>query len=254
MILTALLLMALVSPPATAAPLPEPALLAQEKPSPADPLDAEYDKLMQEAQTALSTYQEKKKADPKTPPWQAGMWDKFEALSNKGHGRSLLWLAQNAQHKYEGKKEALAKKLELYGQLIEKHGSSAWSDAIVPAITREKKYFGMAEMDKLLTQLKTSSKNPEAQAAALDALSTVLTGTSAGESERKRAAEYKDELVKNFQDTKIVSRINAKDFREKSLAIGKPVPDFSAKDIEGADFKLSDYKGKVVLLDFWGFW
>ena len=45
-----------------------------------------------------------------------------------------------------------------------------------------------------------------------------------------------------------------KEYREKNLAVGMAVPDFTAKDIEGAEFKLSDYKGKVVLLDFWGFW
>ena len=27
-----------------------------------------------------------------------------------------------------------------------------------------------------------------------------------------------------------------------------------AKDTEGAEMKLSDYRGKVILLDFWGFW
>jgi peroxiredoxin len=31
-------------------------------------------------------------------------------------------------------------------------------------------------------------------------------------------------------------------------------PDFSAKDISGRSIKLSDYKGKVVLLDFWATW
>jgi peroxiredoxin len=31
-------------------------------------------------------------------------------------------------------------------------------------------------------------------------------------------------------------------------------PDIVAKDTDGVDFKLSDYRGKVVLLDFWGFW
>jgi hypothetical protein len=36
--------------------------------------------------------------------------------------------------------------------------------------------------------------------------------------------------------------------------IGKPVPDISGLDLDGKSFKLSDYKGKVVLLDFWGFW
>src|SRR5438309_6415607 len=31
--------------------------------------------------------------------------------------------------------------------------------------------------------------------------------------------------------------------------IGKPAPDFTAKDINGKEVKLSDYKGKIVVLE-----
>jgi len=31
--------------------------------------------------------------------------------------------------------------------------------------------------------------------------------------------------------------------------IGKPAPDFAAKDIEGKTHKMSDYKGKIVVLE-----
>ena len=36
--------------------------------------------------------------------------------------------------------------------------------------------------------------------------------------------------------------------------IGNPVPDFSATDLDGNPISLQDYRGKVVLLDFWGVW
>jgi hypothetical protein len=40
----------------------------------------------------------------------------------------------------------------------------------------------------------------------------------------------------------------------KVRGIGKPVPEIAGNDLDEKDFKLSDYKGKVVLIDFWGFW
>jgi len=39
----------------------------------------------------------------------------------------------------------------------------------------------------------------------------------------------------------------------KNLAIGKPAPDIEGVDENGVRFKLSDYRGKVVLLDFFSF-
>jgi hypothetical protein len=38
------------------------------------------------------------------------------------------------------------------------------------------------------------------------------------------------------------------------LGIGKLAPDIAGEDTDGKKFKLSDYRGKVVLLDFWGNW
>ncbi len=40
----------------------------------------------------------------------------------------------------------------------------------------------------------------------------------------------------------------------KIRGIGKPVPEIAGSDLDDKEFKLSDYKGKVVLIDFWGFW
>jgi thiol-disulfide isomerase/thioredoxin len=38
------------------------------------------------------------------------------------------------------------------------------------------------------------------------------------------------------------------------LLIGKPAPDFSTVDLDGKPISLEDYKGKVLLLDFWASW
>jgi hypothetical protein len=43
-------------------------------------------------------------------------------------------------------------------------------------------------------------------------------------------------------------------FELRNLRIGKTAPDIEGEDLDGAKFKLSDYRGKVLVLDFWGDW
>jgi AhpC/TSA family len=40
----------------------------------------------------------------------------------------------------------------------------------------------------------------------------------------------------------------------RTLRVGKEAPEIKAPDLDGKEFKLSDYRGKVVMLDFWGHW
>ena len=37
-------------------------------------------------------------------------------------------------------------------------------------------------------------------------------------------------------------------------AIGKPAPEIIGEDLNGKTMKLSDYRGKVVVIEFWGWW
>lgn len=42
--------------------------------------------------------------------------------------------------------------------------------------------------------------------------------------------------------------------REPKFIVGEVAPDFEGKKPDGSTLKLSDYRGKMVLLDFWGTW
>ena len=43
-------------------------------------------------------------------------------------------------------------------------------------------------------------------------------------------------------------------FQIRNLGVGKIAPDISGEDTDGVDFKLSDYRGKAVVLSFWASW
>ena len=40
----------------------------------------------------------------------------------------------------------------------------------------------------------------------------------------------------------------------ENLSVGRMAPDIEGEDLDGVHFKLSDYRGKVVMLSFWGSW
>jgi thiol-disulfide isomerase/thioredoxin len=40
----------------------------------------------------------------------------------------------------------------------------------------------------------------------------------------------------------------------RELSVGKPAPEIEGKDVDGRPMRLSDYRGKVVVLNFWATW
>jgi hypothetical protein len=65
-------------------------------------------------------------------------------------------------------------------------------------------------------------------------------------------AKYAD--VEASEGVTLGDRARADLFEIRNLAIGKVAPDIEGNDVAGKPFKLSDHKGKVVVLDFWGHW
>ena len=43
-------------------------------------------------------------------------------------------------------------------------------------------------------------------------------------------------------------------FAIRHLSVGRLAPEIEGEDVLGSAFKLSDYRGKVVLLTYWGHW
>ena len=80
-----------------------------------------------------------------------------------------------------------------------------------------------------------------------------------GETEKGRALI--EEVVEKYGDVKVYGGrrelgplAEGMLFEATRLQIGMETPDIDGEDIDGVAFKLSDYRGKVVMLDFWGDW
>lgn len=76
------------------------------------------------------------------------------------------------------------------------------------------------------------------------------------EKEREQVYERMHEAFPDAEvdDIKLGAFAEKMLFRIRYLSIGNVAPEIDGEDIDGNRFKLSDYRGKVVMLTFWGHW
>ena len=67
----------------------------------------------------------------------------------------------------------------------------------------------------------------------------------------KASGEEADKIKKEMADLR---KIGVEKFKMKDLFVGATLPDLKSEDLDGKAVKLSDYKGKVVVLDIWATW
>ena len=70
----------------------------------------------------------------------------------------------------------------------------------------------------------------------------------------QQLVSYADDIKDNFKDNPAVQRFIREMMEVKPLSVGHKAPDFQTTGLDGKPVKLSDYKGKYVLLDFWASW
>jgi hypothetical protein len=130
-------------------------------------------------------------------------------------------------------------------------------------VTRDKNLAEREEKEAEKAKAEAQKKPTEAEALKAQAEKSAKAAQAhkkAAEQKEKEAENLFERVVKEFADIKWYRKKTIGDgargalFEMHNLAIGKTAPDIAGEDIDGKKFKLSDYRGKVVLLDFWGNW
>ena len=91
-------------------------------------------------------------------------------------------------------------------------------------------------------------------------MASVVAG--AGERRQGEAEKLYEEAIKTFDGSEDYFYANiekqrisrAKDVLAEIKSLGKPAPEIDGVDLDGRGMKLSEYRGKVVLLSFWATW
>jgi hypothetical protein len=149
------------------------------------------------------------------------------------------------------KLEAEAEKL--YAELAENHLQDMKPSSV--ALLCQRLHY-TTDSERLLRVLYTRGKRDEVRGVACLVLAQVLKG-GPDEKKRKESEKLFEEAAENYADVKtafdgaVGSKARRELFDLRHLSVGKAAPEIQGTDQDGQPFKLSDYQGKVVLLDFW---
>ena len=110
-----------------------------------------------------------------------------------------------------------------------------------------------------LRRILAGSKDESVQAGALAQLALLVGQDEAlGDEGLEEARALLDRVRAAFGERDFIG-MSGNEFADgaayelENLRVGMSVPDFELADQDGTRFRLSDYRGRVVLLDFWGF-
>jgi hypothetical protein len=233
---------------------------AQEASAPDKKLEALIERYNKERSDVIDAYQEatseeeKGKILAKLPG--KGFIPEFRTLAEEARGtetaaKAWLWVLRLIENDPKEASEVIELLLsehmqspamgELAGELryaAHEHGEARVIEALRAIVAESPHERVRANSLFTLGAVLLESKIPENKSEGRDCFEAVVTeygSVAYGNSTYKAAAEgYLYELA--------------------NLQIGMAAPDFETVDENGAKWRLSDYKGKVVVVDFWGFW
>ena len=247
--------LALLGPPAT--PLGAPALDAgalwlagPAVEQPRVPLQEQesYDEILEAYQAAEEAWRHALREKHPAPEYA----ERFANVVTAGDGRGLLWELGVVRYLgYTKSKERKAREQELLSALVEEHCGAEWFHLVLPEIAKRRRDLGPEKLEAFLTRVGERSRHPEIQAEALFTLARIW---GRDEETREKSFELLADIAERFSETEFGRQAEDELFRLQNLIVGALAPDFEATTFDGTAFRLSDHRGKVVVLDFFGFW
>jgi len=159
----------------------------------------------------------------------------------------LVWIVTVGQR---SDMDAARKSLEL---LADKHHSSEHLDPLLRTLPYMAAAFEGAN-DSLRKLVERSSLLRVRETAGFALYANILETAPSGTEAFDDALAALVVLFETTENENIRRMAERKVKIAEQFATGMTAPDIEGIDLDGVAFKLSDYKGKVVFLDFWGDW
>ncbi len=186
----------------------------------------------------FKAYAEKRAGKPAALPALTWQLDSLGWMTEDEQRTEVRWIVQRLQ-KDHAADPAIKDALDSLGWLNELAGR----DVVIPLCER------------------VIAKNKDKDVRATAALNigrahyTPPRGSDAGPADdTRRARELFGQVLRDYAGTQAAERAAGYVFEIEHLQLGMNAPEFTGTDANEQDIKLADFRGRVVVVDFWGFW
>jgi AhpC/TSA family len=244
-----------------------PALWGDDQPKDAKTApEKEYQALVEELKKAVGDVS-KKLGEPKSEEDQRKVFEEVQKVVQAFSPRFLAFAEKHPKDDsavdaltvvlLRGQEGLAGKATEL---LIANHADSAKLSQLVTMLGEQPR----PGVERLLRAVRDRATKDEAKATATLSLAKHLkqrvegaaSGQAAEAAKLSREAEalFTEVAEKYAKVGDLAETAKNELFELRFLSVGKTAPDIEGEDGDGKKFKLSDYRGKVVVLDFWAGW
>lgn len=235
-----------------------------------DPATQRYDRLVAEANEATAAWS-KRVAALRTAelkggaPVPADAWDsplevfipRFVAAAKDYAGKDaaipyLKWVAKTGMPMLGAGRKAAKASLK---ELVTTHRASSSLDELEWMLGRMVYFFGEEEGRRIAAGLRQDSPNAKVRTWAVFSLNSGALESDAVDSPRyTKALEEVRAALADVDLPMLAAEVENRVAVRAKFSVGMVAPDIAGFDLQDEKFALSEYRGKVVLVDFWGDW
>jgi hypothetical protein len=238
--------------------------------------DEEYDELAEDFEAAQDAWYELRKQAKeddessgdasKLPPHPAKKFmNEFKWYAENRAGRpeaipALVWIVRNASEADVSARPSPAP--WALDRLTEDHAAQAEIQDALPKLKYAMYVVDRTSLIRLYQRVIRENERKEVLALATFNLAFTLYQASPGEesdedsaeADRRRAKKLFNKVARAYPDTDAAKDAKGYLFEIDNLQVGMVAPDFEGTDTDGRVITLSQFRGQVVVVNFWGFW
>jgi peroxiredoxin len=224
-------------------------------------IEERYDALAHEFASIRDALVAAKAADAAAgePRWlRLAFRAQMSELADAGSPRALAWLAAHFAVEPAQEKDAAALEGDLFERLLPSFANEPWladrETDVVTALALAADEIGFERAAQLESSIYAATPSADLRSRALMAQAHILAPPNCGDRERRgrAVALLRGELAQHPGHS-LARQCNDAIWRLEHLAPNLVAPDFGARDVDGNELRLSDWRGKIVLVDVWSF-